>query len=79
MLMTLEFLSQHEVEIAATLLAEDLVETITPVNTHHTDHGQEDACTDTCRTLDVKRVEVTNMGPCITALDKDERVDGGAL
>ena len=79
MLTPLEFLSQHEVEVAATLLAIDGIETITPVNTHHTNHGQEDAGTHTCRTLDVERVEVLDMGPGVTTLDEQDGIDGGAL
>ena len=79
MLMTLEFLSQHEVEIAATLLTEDLVEAITPVNAHHTNHGQEDAGTHACRALDVEGVEVLDISPCVTTLDEHERVNRGAL
>ena len=66
-------------EVTATLLAIDLVETIAPVNTHHTDHRQIDTGSHTGRALDVKRVEVLDMSPGITTLDKHERIDGGTL
>ena len=39
----LEFLTEHEVEVAATLGAKHLVEAIAPVDTHHTQHRNEDA------------------------------------
>ena len=33
-----------------------LVETVTPVDTHHTNHRQEDTNTDTGRTFQIKRI-----------------------
>ena len=45
----LEFLTQYEVEMTATGTAatEYLVETVGPVDTHHTNHREEDTDTDT--------------------------------
>ena len=50
----LELLSEDEVEIAATtrartgLVGVDIVESIGPVDTHQSHHGEEDADTETC-------------------------------
>lgn len=45
----LEFLSDNKVELASAILGRtvDLVEAISPVDTHHTNHREEDADTDT--------------------------------
>ena len=49
-------MSDNEVELAATVLGGtvNLVETIGPVDTHHTNHRQEDADTHTRRTLQLE-------------------------
>ena len=49
----LEFLTQYEVESASAcaLVAKYFVETVCPVDTHHTDHREEDADTYTGRTF----------------------------
>ena len=74
----LELLTEDEVEVAATLGAEYLVETVSPVDTHHTDHRQIDAHTGAGRTLEVERREFFDVGPRITAFDKRKTVDCGA-
>ena len=45
----LEFLTQYEVEMTTTGTAatEYFIETVSPVDTHHTNHRQEDTYTDT--------------------------------
>jgi len=49
--MSLELLSEDEVEVASTtllgtaLIGEHLVETVSPVDTHQSDHRQEDTYT----------------------------------
>lgn len=35
----LEFLTEYEVEVTAATCTVDAVETVSPVNTHHTYHG----------------------------------------
>ena len=64
----LEFLSQDEVELAAAIFlgAEYLVEAVGPVNTHHTNHRQEDADTDTGRTFQFERIELADVLPSVT-------------
>ena len=43
----LELLSKDKVYLTATSFVEYFIETIRPVDTHHTDHREEDADTDT--------------------------------
>ena len=74
----LEFLTEDEVEVRTALLAIHLVETVCPVDTHHADHREEDADTDTCRTLDVKRLEFLDVRPCVTTLEECQTIDGGS-
>ena len=59
----LELLSENEVELTATLGGACIgtVETVSPVDTHQTDHRQEDAHADTCRALDVEGIEVARL------------------
>ena len=49
----LKFLTDNEVEVATTSLIVSIrtVETVSPVDTHQTDHREEDTDTDTGRTL----------------------------
>ena len=49
----LEFLTQYEVEMTTTGTAatEYFIETVSPVDTHHTNHRKEDTYTDTGRTF----------------------------
>ena len=54
-----------------------LIETICPVNTHQTNHRQENTNTYTSRTFHVERVEVLRVIPRITSLSKGNAVDGG--
>ena len=72
----LEFLSEYEVEVRATLFAVYFVETVSPVDTHHTYHREEDADTDTCGTFDVKRLELLDVAPCVTSFKECQTVDG---
>ena len=68
----LEFLTQYEVESASAcaLVAKYFVETVCPVDTHHTDHREEDADTYTGRTFQVERIEVLHIMPCITGFQE---------
>ena len=77
MLSCLEFLSEDEVEMAASvgLAAKHLVEAVSPVNTKQTDHGQEDTSADTYRTLHIQRIELLDAAPSITALSKYQAVE----
>ena len=61
----------------STFLAIYLVETVGPVDTHHTHHGEEDADTHAGRTLDVEWLEVLDVLPRVTAFEGCEAVDGG--
>ena len=64
----LEFLTQYEVEMTTTGTAatEYFIETVSPVDTHHTNHRKEDTYTDTGRTFQVERIEFIDIVPCIT-------------
>ena len=66
----LELLTEDEVEVAATLGTEYLVETIGPVDTHQAHHRQVDAYTKASTALHVERIELLGFGPSITSLDK---------
>ena len=59
-------------ELAAAVLlgTEYLVETVGPVDTHHTNHRQEDADTDTGRTFQIKRVELVYVVPGVTGFNE---------
>ena len=76
----LEFLTQYEVESASAcaLVAKYFVETVCPVDTHHTDHRQIDAHTGSGGTLEVERRHVLHVGPCVSAFKEGETVDCGA-
>ena len=54
-----------------------LIETVSPVNTHQTDHRQEDTDTDASRTLHVEGVELLGVSPSVTAFHESQTVDGG--
>ena len=76
----LELLSEDEVELGASDVRSEAigtVETVSPVDTHQSNHRQEDADTDASRTLDVEGVEVARLRPGITAFEESESVDGG--
>ena len=71
----LELLAQYEVEVATTahLLSRSfihLVEAVGPVDTHQTNHGEEDANTKACRALHLEGVELLDLVPRVTCLDK---------
>jgi hypothetical protein len=71
----LELLTQDEVELASALCSVNLVESVSPVDTHHTNHWQEDAHTYAGRTLHVEWVELVYCCPSVTALGKGKAVD----
>ena len=73
----LEFLTEYEVEVRAALLSIYFVETVGPVDTHHTYHREEDAHTHACRTLDVEWLEFLDIRPCVTAFEEGQTIDGG--
>ena len=54
-----------------------LVETVSPVDTHQTNHRQVEADAHTGRTFHVERVEVLRVVPCITSLSEGHTIDGG--
>ncbi len=47
----LEFLTEYEVEVAAAAFSIYLVKAVAPVNTHHADHRQEYAHTESGTSL----------------------------
>ena len=59
------------------LVGVDIVETIGPVDTHQTHHGEEDTYAETGRALHLEGVEVLGICPGITAFEEAETVDGG--
>ena len=74
----LEFLADQEVELAAALLAVDIVvETVAPVDAEHTDDRQVDTGADTGGTLDFERIELPDVRPGVTAFEEDQRKDRG--
>ena len=66
-----ELLSDHEVELAASVRG--IVESPSPVHAEESHNRQEDPDADTGRTLDLERIEITDVGPAVTSLEKDER------
>ena len=72
----LKLLSKDKVELAATLCTKYLVETISPVDTHHTHHWEEDTNTKTSRTLHVKWIELACLCPCVTSLYESKTING---
>lgn len=73
----LEFLSDDEVELrSACLLSVDVfLEAIGPVDTHESDHGQQNAYADTGRAPHVEGVELLDVHPGITAFKEGQGVD----
>ena len=73
----LKFLSDNEVEVAATSLRTSVrtIETVSPVDTHQTDHREEDTDTDTGRTLQLERIEILQISPGITRFYEYQTVD----
>jgi len=68
------------VELASSLAAEYGVETVGPVDTHHTHHRQIDAQTGTGAAFELERREIAHRSPGIAALCKHQSVDcGGGL
>ena len=64
-------------ELRSALRSEYLVEAVSPVDTHHTHHREEDAQTYAGRALHIERVELAGFGPSVTAFDESEAVDSG--
>ena len=75
----LEFLSYNEVELWTTGFntIDIFLETISPVNTHQTDHGQQNAHTDTRRTLHIEGIKTFDIRPGITAFNKSQGIHAG--
>ena len=73
----LKFLTDNEVEVATTSLIVSIrtVETVSPVDTHQTDHREEDTDTDTGRTLQLERIEIFQISPSITRFHEYQTVD----
>ena len=63
--------------LAAAPFVEHFVETICPVDAHHTYHRQEDAHPDTGRPLQLEGIEVFHAHPRVTRFDKSEGINGG--
>lgn len=70
-------MSQDEVELATAVLEcrTNFVETVSPVDTHQTDHREEDTDTDTGRTLQLERIEIFQISPSITRFHEYQTVD----
>ena len=64
-------------EVGAALFAVGAVETVGPVDTHHTHHGEEDADAGAGRAFHLEWVEIFDRGPCVTAFDESEGIDCG--
>ena len=75
----LEFLSDDKVQVTtATFTIRSiirLVETISPVESHQTDHRQEYTDTDTGGAFQVKRIKILQISPSVTSLHKYQSVD----
>ena len=61
MSIVLELLSDEEVELA--LSADLVIESISPVDSEETDDRKINPHTDTGRTLDLERIEITDIRP----------------
>ena len=55
----LELLADHEVELALSIYR--IIEAPSPVNSKQTDHRQEDPDTYTGRSLDLERIEISDV------------------
>ena len=72
----LKFLSQYEVELTSTSFTKDFVKSVSPVDTHESDHGEEDADADTGRGLEFEGIHAVDIRPRVTGFGKGEGVDG---
>ena len=61
----------------AALGSEHFVEAVGPVDTHHSDHGEEDTDAGTGASLEIERREVFHGRPGVTAFSKHEAIDCG--
>ena len=59
--------------------AVDGVEAPTPVDTHESEHREEEAYADAGGTLEVEGVVVLDVGETVTRFDESQRPDGGVL
>lgn len=74
----LELLAKDEVELAATYLATGhFVETVCPINTHQSDHREENSHTHSSRAFHVERVELVCFCPCVSTFKEAERIYRG--
>ena len=71
----LKLLSQNEVELAAALGrgVRRSVESVTPVDTEHTHHGEVEADAETGRTLDLEGRELFPRIECVAAFEDGEQ------
>ena len=60
--------------MATSFLSLYFIETISPVDTHQSDHRQEDTNAHSGRTFQRERIEVFERCPRITALDKSQTI-----
>ena len=74
----LKLLSQNEVELAAALGrgVRRSVESVTPVDTEHTHHGEVEADAETGRTLDLEGRELLPRVECVTAFEESQHDEG---
>ena len=63
-------------ELAPVLLFRS-VEAVAPVDTEQTDHREEHPHADTCRTLDLERIELLDVRPAVTSLKEAQHEDRG--
>ena len=61
--------------MATPFLSLYFIETISPVDTHQTDHREEDTNADTGRTFQLERVEIFQISPGITRFDEYQTID----
>ena len=53
-----------------------LFESVSPVDTHESDHGEEDADADTGRGFEFEGIHAVDIRPRVTGFGKGEGVDG---
>jgi hypothetical protein len=73
-----ELLSNDEVELASAVgpASPDRVETVGPVDTHQSNHGEEDTCTHAGRTLQIERIDLFQRVPRITCFQEPYGIYG---
>ena len=76
-LTSLKFLTENEVELAATFLSKHFIKAVSPVDTHQADHGKEDAYAKSGTAFHVEGIELTGVIPSVSGLKEAQSIDGG--